>query len=190
LYSLVESFEEHVLNVLEDLQNEFDLTYDFIDHDLSVVRHISDRVAVMYLGRIAEVADRDELYANPKHPYTIGLMRSVPRLDLPRGVRLETIEGLPPDLRSPPLECRFALRCPFALDECEHDIALREIVPGHAAACIRAEEIKAGTLVPAAAGAQAAAPATTQAADKPLLVVERLSKFFQVPAHGSGLLSS
>jgi peptide/nickel transport system ATP-binding protein len=144
----------------------------------------------MYAAHIIEQGTADDVFLRPLHPYTIGLMRSVPRLDLPRGVRLETIEGLPPDLRSPPAGCRFAPRCPYRLDACLKEVALRAIGPGHVSACIRAEEIAAGTLVSETPRGEAATIATTEHANKPLLTVEHLHKYFAVPAHGAGILSS
>jgi peptide/nickel transport system ATP-binding protein len=184
------TIQAQILELMKDLSRRLNIALIIITHNLGVVARYADRVNVMYAARIIEQGTADEIFVHPLHPYTIGLMRSVPRLDLPRGERLETIEGLPPDLRSPPLECRFALRCPFAIDACEQDVQLREIVPAHSAACIRAEEIAAGTLVSDQPRAKAAAYATTDATDKPLLVVDRLSKFFEVPGHGAGILSS
>jgi peptide/nickel transport system ATP-binding protein len=144
----------------------------------------------MYAARIIEQGTADDVFLRPLHPYTIGLMRSVPRLDLPRGVRLETIEGLPPDLRTPPAGCRFAPRCPYRQDACLTEMVLRDIAPGHASACIRAGEIIAGTLLTEVARGKTAAVATTEHAEKPLLVVEHLHKYFAVPALGAGILSS
>jgi peptide/nickel transport system ATP-binding protein len=146
------SIQAQILNLLESLQTEFDLTYLFIAHDLAVVRHISDRIAVMYLGVIVEVSPADELYANPLHPYTIALLSAVPIPD-PRVERQREAILLPGDLPSPanpPAACRFHTRCPFVQPtRCRDEVPpLRELIPGHTVACHWAEQIKAGTLKP------------------------------------------
>ncbi|HTI53803.1 MAG TPA: ABC transporter ATP-binding protein, partial [Verrucomicrobiae bacterium] len=133
------SIQAQVINLLEDLQKQFNLTYLFIAHDLSVVEHISTRVAVMYLGKIVEIAPAKELYTNPKHPYTQGLLRSIPRIDLAATARrrLETIPGTVPTLRGDLAPgCRFAPRCPFVKSVCtEKDPVLKEVKPGHKVSC-------------------------------------------------------
>ena len=130
------SIQSQVLNILNDLQNEFGLTYLFIAHNLSVVEHISDRVAVMYLGKMVEMADRDELYRNPLHPYTKALMSAIPVPD-PGLKRERTIlKGDVPSPLNPPKGCRFHPRCPVVMDVCSQDEPVfREASPDHFVAC-------------------------------------------------------
>jgi oligopeptide transport system ATP-binding protein len=135
------SIQAQIINLLEDLQTELGLTYLFIAHDLAVVRHISDRVAVMYLGKIVEIADRVELYANPLHPYTKALLAAVPIPDpVLEAQRARTVlMGEVPSPLNPPSGCVFHPRCPIAIDRCRGEIPpLREITPGHWAACLLA----------------------------------------------------
>ena len=132
------SIQAQIINLLEDLQEELGLTYLFIAHDLSVVRHISDRIAVMYLGKIAEVADRDELYANPMHPYTQALLSAVPIPDpqIENQRRRIILEGDVPSPANPPKGCNFSTRCPRVMDICkEKDPPFKEYSSGHYVAC-------------------------------------------------------
>jgi len=134
------SIQAQIINLLEELQEEFGLTYLFIAHDLSVVRHISDRVAVMYLGKLVEVASRAEIYENPLHPYTKALLSAVPIPDPAVEARRERIllTGDVPSAMRPPPGCNFHTRCPIAIDYCKQALPeLREVGGNHLVACHR-----------------------------------------------------
>ena len=137
------SVQAQILNLLQNLQHDFGLTYLFISHDLSVVEHISDRVAVMYVGKLVESASTTELFLNPRHPYTEALLSSVPKPD-PR-IRTEAVPliGEVADPAHPPSVCYFHPRCRYCVDRCKgEEPALREISPDHFVSCHRAEELK------------------------------------------------
>lgn len=132
------SIQAQVVNMLEDLQNELGLTYLFIAHDLSMVKHISDRIGVMYLGKMVELSDSGELYDRPEHPYTQSLLSSIPIPDpeVTRAKKRIILEGDVPSPLNPPSGCRFRTRCRYAMDRCSVDEpALREVTPGHMVAC-------------------------------------------------------
>jgi peptide/nickel transport system ATP-binding protein len=146
------SIQAQIINLFEQLQEEFELTYLFIAHDLAVVRHISDRIAVMYLGWIVEVSPAAELYENPLHPYTISLLSAVPIPDPVVEKQRESIllAGDLPSPANPPPACRFHTRCPFIQPtRCRDEIPpLRKLATGHEVACHWAEEIQAGQIKP------------------------------------------
>jgi peptide/nickel transport system ATP-binding protein len=146
------SIQAQVVNLLQDLQAELGLTYLFIAHDLSVVRHISDRIAIMYVGELVEVAGRDAIYDSPMHPYTQALLSAVPIPDPELQVGRERIvlTGDIPNPMVPPPGCRFHTRCPYRQPTlCDEEVpALRELVPGHQVACHWAEDIAAGRIEP------------------------------------------
>ncbi|HYB21959.1 MAG TPA: ABC transporter ATP-binding protein, partial [Thermodesulfobacteriota bacterium] len=132
------SIQAQIINLLEELQERLSLTYLFIAHDLSVVRHISDRVAVMYLGKIVEITDRQELYDNPLHPYTRALLSAVPIPDPAVEINRAPIilKGEIPSPLNPPAGCAFHPRCFDARDECRREVPeLREIQPNHWVSC-------------------------------------------------------
>lgn len=137
------SIQAQTLNLLSDLQQEFHLTYLFVAHDLSVVEHISDRVAVMYVGKLAEIADTEELYLHPLHPYTEALLSSVPKPNPRLKTKRVILSGEVADPARPPSGCYFHPRCPYAVDRCKTEAPqLRELRPGHAVSCHRAEELE------------------------------------------------
>ncbi len=137
------SIQAQTLNLLQDLQQDFNLSYLFVAHDLSVVQHISNRIAVMYVGKVAEMASAEELYANPLHPYTEALLSAVPKPDpLYKSERI-IMQGDVADPSNPPSGCYFHPRCRYAVDLCKQKTPeFRELKPDHWVACHRAEELK------------------------------------------------
>jgi len=137
------SVQAQVLNLLLKLQNELNLTYLFVAHDLSVVKHICDRVVVMYVGKIVETAPTHNLFFTPKHPYTAALMSAVPVANPRIRARMTPLEGDVPSPANPPSGCYFHPRCPYAVDKCSTDLPLlEELEPGHFVACHRASELQ------------------------------------------------
>jgi peptide/nickel transport system ATP-binding protein len=136
------SVQAQVLNLLQDLQQEYDLTYLFVAHDLSVVEHISDRVSVMYVGKLVEMAATEELFGNPLHPYTEALMSAVPKPDPRYQAERIILEGDVADPANPPSGCYFHPRCRYATEQCaREEPQLRELQPDHYVSCHRAEEL-------------------------------------------------
>jgi peptide/nickel transport system ATP-binding protein len=173
------TIQAQILELMKDLAHRFNIALIVITHNLGIVARYADRVIVMYSGRLVEQGPAEAIFHRPRHPYTMGLLRAVPRLDRPRGAYLDTIEGLPPSLAAPPIGCRFAPRCAHALDACGQEPPLVAIEPGHLSACIRAADIAAGRIAstaPAAAGTQTSAGAKRE----PLLSIRGLTKHFTI----------
>ena len=136
------SVQAQILNLLIELQEQLGLTYLFVAHDLSVVKHISDRIAVMYVGQIVELASRDALFETPKHPYTSALLSAVPKPDPRARSQRIVLQGEVANPAAPPSGCYFHPRCQFAIDRCRVEMpSLEEIAPGHFASCHRAREL-------------------------------------------------
>jgi peptide/nickel transport system ATP-binding protein len=165
------SIQAQIINLLENLQSDFELTYLFIAHDLAVVRHISDRIAVMYLGKIVEISAAAHLYDEPLHPYTISLLSAVPIPDpvVERERKTILLAGDVPSPANPPSGCRFHTRCPYVQPTRCHDEepALRRLAPGHVAACHWAEDINAGKLQPTEVQPELVEPALAPAWEPP-----------------------
>jgi oligopeptide/dipeptide ABC transporter ATP-binding protein len=131
------SVQATILNLFLDLKSDFDLTYVFISHDLSVVRMVCDRVAVMYLGKVVELGATEAVFSNPRHPYTRSLLSAIPQIGKKRITEDFWLEGEPPDPGNLPSGCRFRTRCPIATDQCAQDVPpLVEHQPGHSDACL------------------------------------------------------
>jgi oligopeptide/dipeptide ABC transporter ATP-binding protein len=136
------SIQADILNLLQSLQDEMGLTFLFISHDLSVVAHICDHVAVMYLGTLVESAPTRKLFANPSHPYTKALLSAIPSLDPNERTKAQKLEGEIPSPVNPPPGCRFHTRCPLAEDRCRTEVPeWRELSDGHSVACHFAEKV-------------------------------------------------
>ena len=136
------TIQAQILDLMKSLTTEFGVALIIITHNLGVVARYADRVNIMYAGKVIERGNASEIYSNPRHPYTVGLLRSVPRLDLPRRAKLDPIEGQPPDLINLPPGCSFRDRCRWAIDKCATDSPeLMESSEGHLSACWRAEDL-------------------------------------------------
>ena len=130
------SIQSQIINLMMDMQEERKISYIFISHDLSVVKHISNRVGVMYLGSLVELADKNEIYENPQHPYTKALMAAIPKPDPTQRSSMEAIHGEIPSNVNVPSGCKFHPRCPYAKDICKtQEPAAKEIKPGHVVLC-------------------------------------------------------
>ena len=173
------TIQAQILELMKSLSRDLGIALIIITHNLGIVARYAHRVAVMYAGRVVEQGDADAIFHRPRHPYTMGLLRSVPRLDRPRSGQLATIEGLPPSLADKPKGCRFALRCPFRLPDCETPPPLAPTDTGGLSACIRAPEIAAGKLAWHAAAA-AVAEKTQAAMPEPIVSVRNLTKHFPI----------
>ena len=134
------SIQAQILNLMQDLQESRGLTYVFITHDLSVVRHISDEICVMYLGQLVEKCPAKELFAHPIHPYTKALLSAIPIPDIHAEKKRIILKGEVTSPIEPKPGCRFAARCPHACEQCKQPQTIREIEPGHFISCVRAEE--------------------------------------------------
>jgi peptide/nickel transport system ATP-binding protein len=172
------TIQAQILELMKNLSRQLNIALIVITHNLGVVARYADRVIVMYAARVAEQGPAEQLFHRPRHPYTMGLLRSVPRLDHPRGSRLETIEGLPPNLANVSAACRFAPRCPFRIAVCEQEPPLYPTDTGSLSRCHRHAEIAEGKIVWAShSGAGLNFAANTEA---PVLSVKHLTKHFAV----------
>ena len=135
------SIQAQVLNLLMDLQEQMQLTYMFVTHDLSVVRHISDDICVMYLGQLVETSPSKELFLRPLHPYTKALLSAIPSIDLDHPMQRVQLKGEITSAINPEPGCRFAARCPYACEKCKEPQQLIEVEPKHFVSCCRVKEI-------------------------------------------------
>ena len=135
------SIQAQILNLLMDLQEEYKLTYLFVTHDLSVVRHISTNICVMYLGQMVETAPTQELFDRPLHPYTKALLSAIPSVDIHNRTERILLKGEINSPINPKPGCRFAKRCPYASERCLKPLELEEVVPGHFVSCCRVKEL-------------------------------------------------
>jgi peptide/nickel transport system ATP-binding protein len=183
------TIQAQILELMKDLSRRLNIAMILITHNLGIVARYADQVNVMYAANLVEQGTAADIFARPRHPYTLGLMRSVPRLDQPRGVRLETIEGLPPSLLDPPQGCRFAARCPAKIGRCDQPPPFEPVEPNHFSRCWRAGELaeQGGParlrLVSSISAADIGA--IHQSRDAPVLLdVDNLSKHFTISAGG------
>ncbi|ARQ02950.1 glutathione ABC transporter ATP-binding protein [Pseudorhodoplanes sinuspersici] len=172
------TIQAQILELMKNLSRKLNIALIVITHNLGVVARYADRVIVMYSSQLVEENDADDVFHRPRHPYSMGLLRSVPRLDRPRGAKLETIEGLPPNAAAPPPGCRFAPRCPYKIAICETEPRLLRTDTGGLSRCHRHEEIAEGKIVWTAAD-QALQTSITKTGT-PLLSVRHLTKHFEV----------
>jgi len=180
------TIQAQILELMKDLSRRLGISLILITHNLGIVARYADRVVVMYAARKAEEGPAEAVFHRPRHPYTMGLLRSVPRLDRPRGAKLETIEGLPPNLAHRQTGCRFAPRCPYKIERCgREDPALSPTDETGWSACHRLAEIIAGKIAWSAEAGVRQAP-TTDIARRPLLSVRGLTKHFPVTSGFSG----
>ena len=182
------TIQAQILELMKNLSRELNIALIIITHNLGVVARYADRVVVMYAARRIEQGSAEAVFHSPRHPYTMGLLRSVPRLDRPRGPRLETIEGLPPNLAAMPPGCRFAPRCPYRIAVCDEEPPLYPTDTGGLSRCHRHEEIAAGKITWTAAAGAIPSPSTQSA--QPLLSVRKLSKHFTVSSGLRGKAST
>ena len=179
------TIQAQILKLMKDLSRELGVALVLITHNLGIVARYADRVNVMYAARMAEQGRAMDVFHKPLHPYTAGLLRSVPRLDKPRGPKLETIDGLPPDLQDPPRGCRFAPRCAAKIARCEREVPpLAQVADDHGSACFRAQEM--AQIGPAGLGLQSASAGAAVVkqldATRPLLQVRELRTYFNAAA--------
>jgi peptide/nickel transport system ATP-binding protein len=177
------TIQAQILELMKDLSRRLDIALIIITHNLGIVARYADEVNVMYAARIVEHGPADAIFARPRHPYSLGLLGSVPRLDRPRSEKLATIEGLPPNLLDPPKGCRFAPRCPYRIDVCESDPPLFAVEEDHLSACHRAQEIAAG-LTEDRSKLAVEGRLTSLEGEPALLAVRRLTKHFDVRVRG------
>jgi len=187
------TIQAQILKLMQDLSRDLGIAMVIITHNLGIVARYADRVNVMYAAKLTEQAGARELFARPLHPYTAGLLRSVPRLDRPRGLKLETIDGMPPSLLAIPPGCRFAPRCPAKLPECElAPPPLVEIEPEHHSACLRAVEMARVGAEGLGLARASLLPPTPKLIDRtqPLMSVRGLKTHFEVSTGLKALSSS
>ncbi len=152
------SIQAQVLNLLQDLQKDFDISYMFVTHDMSVVKHISHDISVMYLGQLVETSPSKELFASPLHPYTKALLSAIPSVDIHHPKQQELLKGELTSPIEPGEACRFAARCPYASEECQQRQELKEILPKHFVSCCKVEELNKDLLIKARETAKSLTP--------------------------------